>query len=298
MKANLNNYISKARRAGLFDDNIASELKNAGWDNDTVQSHLKPPPTPPHKPTTLPWKWIFLLLAIVIFGGLLLGVKNYVEKGIQGVKNDLDNGTIVVETAEETTPTSIPTPSSPLIDGTFSKRITPLVISENSDNLLWQMLIPEEITNMNNNQLIGLSCKKYESGDPEGQAYITAHDSTAITICDTENGTKIAINETASGGGGGGANNFVQVGYLDETQSFVNPIEIHDPYTNGYAQAYFGCYAGPLALTTGNDFYFSCGGGAIQVVFVANLDDSTLEVVRKCYETKEDSTDEILQTCE
>ncbi|MFS8159041.1 MAG: hypothetical protein ACMG6E_02295, partial [Candidatus Roizmanbacteria bacterium] len=49
-----------------------------------------------------------------------------------------------------------------------------------------------------------------------------------------------------------------------------------------YADAYFGCYLGPVALTNDGILYIICGGGERQTLFKADLTRETYQAVTYC----------------
>lgn len=199
----------------------------------------------------------------------------------------------------------------PLDQEAFSKRV--FGINGNS-HILGENPYQNELSSLKDSELVGLNClpRYYRDNDgqyiiynqeahsypktlqePELIRIIQSNDSIgAITACTTENGKTLLLYELP-GAGGGGAGHKVAVAYI-YNDSIVDPIVIEQNYEDPYAEAYFACYGGPIMLTTDNIFYFSCGGGRIQTVFAANLDDGSFRVVNRCKEELYDENGEAL----
>lgn len=237
-----------------------------------------------------------LLLIVIIIGAFWVGRKT------------TSSSQTLQQTKPEILPTIVDTPTESLQNITFQKKIY------NLNHNIWALgnnPYPVELSSRSDDELVGLDCLPRYVKDPDPLGQYLEYNSeegkersklestellnfikknsniSAITGCRTENNKTLVIYEIASGGGGAG--NTVHIGYLNANSEIPKPISIEENNETLYAEAYFGCYVGPLALTINDLFYFSCGGGRIQTVFVADLNKTSFKLIHRCKADSEES---------
>jgi hypothetical protein len=184
----------------------------------------------------------------------------------------------------------------------FSKRLF-----EVGDNFFPETAFPAELTSLTDDQLVGIQCtdRYQDSGerkfvaylsqetklltDPTLLSFIETHPTASrVTRCETTTGQSIIEYDIEAGGGGSGS-----VAYFDWISAQGTLIKTVSIPNDG--APYFGCFP-PYALTTGNLFYYGCGGGdggfGQTTLYKIDLNAGSAQLLLRCTSTAESSAED------